>query len=354
MKQSTEVTAAAFAPSGRLVASGGADRTARLWDTRMWEQTQVLRGHVGRVLTVSFDRSGQRVGTGSTDQTARVWRSRTGVLDTLLYGHTGYVQDVSFGADGQVVTASGDGTARTWGANGRPLQTLRGHRGAVTAAVFSADGAVVTAGADGTIRIWDPGTSVELRPTRSAGPPDPSTTARSSTGAVATAIGSAGPPPHGGGGTSSARTPGCRQLRLVQPGRSLARHRRSRPRRHRLGRRERRAGAPLRRGAFGLCRGRAVQRGRTVDRHRRADLRPALERRGRRPLGYLYGPKSPLTAVAFGPDSRTVVSKEEDGTVRRYVCELCGRIDELTALARSRLRATGRTLTADERARYLG
>ena len=65
-----------------------------------WEQTQVLRGHVGRVLTVSFDRSGQRVGTGSTDQTARIWRSRTGVLDTLLYGHTGYVQDVSFGADG--------------------------------------------------------------------------------------------------------------------------------------------------------------------------------------------------------------------------------------------------------------
>ena len=191
VKQSTEVTAAAFAPSGRLVASGGADRTARLWDTRTWEQTQVLRGHVGRVLTVSFDRSGQRVGTGSTDQTARIWRSRTGVLDTLLYGHTGYVRDVSFGADGHMVTASGDGTARTWGANGRPLQTLRGHRGAVTAAVFSADGAVVTAGADGTIRIWDPGTSVELRPTRSAGPPDPSTTARSSTGAVATAVGSA-------------------------------------------------------------------------------------------------------------------------------------------------------------------
>jgi len=73
-----------------------------------------------------------------------------------------------------------------------------------------------------------------------------------------------------------------------------------------------------------------------------------------RPLGYLYGPKSPLVAVAFAPDSRTVVSREEDGTVRRYVCELCGGIDELTTLARSRLRATDRTLTGDERARYLG
>ena len=73
-----------------------------------------------------------------------------------------------------------------------------------------------------------------------------------------------------------------------------------------------------------------------------------------RALGYLYGPKSPLVAVAFGPDSRTVVSREEDGTVRRYVCELCGDLDQLTTLARSRLRGTGRALTAAERARYLG
>ena len=91
-----------------------------------------------------------------------------------------------------------------------------------------------------------------------------------------------------------------------------------------------------------------------MDRDRRADLRRLWNVEDGRPLGYLYGPKSPLVAVAFAPDFRTVISQEEDGTVRRYVCQLCGRIDELTALARSRLRATGRRLTADERARYLG
>jgi dipeptidyl aminopeptidase/acylaminoacyl peptidase len=73
-----------------------------------------------------------------------------------------------------------------------------------------------------------------------------------------------------------------------------------------------------------------------------------------RPLWYLYGPKAPLTAVAFEPDSRTIVSREEGGVVRRYVCELCGGIDELTALAESRMRATDRTLADEERARYLG
>ena len=172
-----------------------------------------------------------------------------------------------------------------------------------------------------------PGRASSYVPTRSAGPSAPRQRARSARWAVvAVAVGSDVRLQAGGGGTSSPRSPGSRQLRVVQPGRSLARHRRARPRRHRLGRRERRAGPSFRRGAFGVCRGRPVQPGRTVDRDGRARAPPGIwQRRGRKTARYLYGPTSPLTAVAFGPDSRTVVStREEDGTVRRYVCELCG------------------------------
>ena len=162
VKQPPRVTDAAYASSGRLVASAGVDRSARLWDTRTWTETRALRGHVGQVIVVAFDPTSDRVATGSTDQTARIWRGRTGALVTPLYGHTGYVEDVAFGPGGLVVTASGDGTARTWAANGRPIQVLRGHTGAVVAAEFAGRDVVVTAGADGTIRTWDPGTTVEL------------------------------------------------------------------------------------------------------------------------------------------------------------------------------------------------
>ena len=72
------------------------------------------------------------------------------------------------------------------------------------------------------------------------------------------------------------------------------------------------------------------------------------------PVRYLYRPKPTVTAVAFEPDSRAVVTRESDGVVRRWSCDLCGRLDELVALGQSRLRATGRRLTAEERARYLG
>jgi len=61
-----------------------------------------------------------------------------------------------------------------------------------------------------------------------------------------------------------------------------------------------------------------------------------------------------VTAVGFDARSRAVITRERNGTVRRWECDLCGGLDELVALGKSRLRATGRTLTADEQARYLG
>ena len=43
-----------------------------------------------------------------------------------------------------------------------------------------------------------------------------------------------------------------------------------------------------------------------------------------------------------------------DGTVRTYLCRICGGLEELSELARSRLAETGRVLTREEREQYLG
>ncbi|WP_395845873.1 CHAT domain-containing protein [Cystobacter fuscus] len=123
--------------------------------------TAVLEGHSGYVKEASFSPDGTWVVTASGDGTARVWRADGSDKDhpLVLSGHAGPVSSAAFSPNGAwVVTASGDGTARVWRADGsdkdHPL-VLSGHAGPVSSAAFSPNGAwVVTASGDGTARVW--------------------------------------------------------------------------------------------------------------------------------------------------------------------------------------------------------
>jgi WD40 repeat protein len=354
VKHRRAVTDAAFGPSSRFVASVGRDRLGKLWPVQTWEEAGRLVGHVGQVLAVDLDRSGKRIATASTDQTARVWWRSTGALIFSLIGHTGQVVDVAFGPGRALVTASGDGTARTWRPAGTPAQVLRGHHGAVRNAEFLSPDVVVTAGADGTIRLWDPGTTIELVPTSSPGPSPPRRRAVTADGRVIAVA---------DGTVVHLRSPAGEKVlrghrdvvnsvafspdghRLVSAGRDhdvIVWDVASGTKAFRLGEAQSASVADARFSPDGRW---LVTAGPKSARVWTADGRP---------LWYLYGPKEPLTAVAFGRDSRTIVAREEGGVVRRYFCELCGGLDELKELAQTRLDATGSTLTDEEKARYLG
>lgn len=70
---SSQVLTLAFAPDGRLLASGGSDQTIRLWALDTGHEQKILRGHSGSILGLAFAPNGQWLASASADGTIRLW-----------------------------------------------------------------------------------------------------------------------------------------------------------------------------------------------------------------------------------------------------------------------------------------
>jgi WD40 repeat protein len=69
------VTALAFSPDGRRLASSGDDRTIRIWEPVSGLGVFVLRGHAGPVWDLAFSPDGTRIASAGDDQVVRIWEA---------------------------------------------------------------------------------------------------------------------------------------------------------------------------------------------------------------------------------------------------------------------------------------
>ena len=382
----------AISPDNRRVATGGADDVVRVWSGQSGRHIHTLTEHAGNAVAVAFSPDGEFVASASTDGTGRIWRTGDWGLSSILTGHRNALTNVSFSADGEhVVTTGKDGTARVSHAkSGDELLVLAGHRNWVESAAFSGDAGspVVTASPDGSVRVWhavfqpeldelarleapitevavddrlrvwtsdgrehslDLATGEELdiepapvrRPRRVEGPEGRSATMRGrivivrQNGETSTLRG------HRDRVTSVEFSPSGTLLATTSRDHvariwSLATNEVVRPLQH---------NTAVRDAGFSTD-GRWL-----LTATLRASLWDAIA--GEIVL-QLQGHEGAVTAVAFDPVGRTIVTGGADGTVRTYRCEICGRVDDLVELAERQLAGTRRELTQAERDFYLG
>jgi WD40 repeat protein len=164
---------AAFNPSGTELVTASTDGTARVWDVATGKQLAVLDEGTGgnnfqyggnAVLSVSFSPNGAEVVTASRDGTARTWDAATGKLVADLPANF-VVQSAAFSPSGQVVvTANDDGQVDFWDAESAKLlrQFVATNNFLYSAALNPTGTEVVTSEADGTARVWDAKTGHEL------------------------------------------------------------------------------------------------------------------------------------------------------------------------------------------------
>jgi WD40 repeat protein len=150
----------AFSADGKTLASGGWDRTVRVWDIKTGRQLQQFVGNPDSPIdAIALSPDGKKFAAGNGDGGLRLWDRATGKLLHRLVGHKREIKTLIFSADGKVLASMDEATARLWDvASGKELRLLADFAGRqlVCVGAFSADLRFLAVGwSDEAVELWD-------------------------------------------------------------------------------------------------------------------------------------------------------------------------------------------------------
>ena len=158
-----EVLSVAVTADGAVVASGGRDKTVRVWDGRRLRSRETLVGHKDAVTALSFLRGpAKTLFSAGLDRLVKVWSCDEMTLVETLFGHQAEIAAIdtplggAAGARERVVSAGADATARLWKVPEQTQLVFRpgGAPPRIESVRAVGEGVFLTGDADGALALW--------------------------------------------------------------------------------------------------------------------------------------------------------------------------------------------------------
>jgi len=162
---SQRVAGLTFSPDNRWLASGSYDKSILLWDMVTCRVHRVLQGHTGPVSSVAFSKEGRTIVSASHDGTLKLWPVDKEAEPETLEPKLGEILALAASPDGRFLTAVGSNRGIKlwkWGQWDKPLALAAlsgdvGNAGKRAPLAFSPDGELLACGgwgAEGRIGLY--------------------------------------------------------------------------------------------------------------------------------------------------------------------------------------------------------
>ncbi len=166
LKNNDAVSAVALSPDGTKLALAGNDGSLRLVTAVEFKELGKFEsGHQGAVSGLAFNANGQTLASVGADRTLRYWNTANGKLIATVGAHTAGVNSVAVNPGAAVAyTVGGDGMLKFWSLPALASKTLPGHAARIRAMALAPDNASYYTGSDDkTVKQFAIATAKEAR-----------------------------------------------------------------------------------------------------------------------------------------------------------------------------------------------